>query len=285
MAVRNESWVIGASARIALKWLDRLVVLNHASTDESGDIIEAIAAEHPGRVTIIAENDPTWREMTHRQRMLQEARKLKATHVAVCDADEVLTGNLLGSIRDNIAQLPPGSTITVGMPCMWRSVDRYRTDGKLWANRFDLTLAFADAPSLSWAAANGYDHHQRDPKGSRPGLRGYRMDGGVMHLQWSSWRRLVAKHALYKIMERLKYPQKAVPVIDSMYSLALDESGLELKDAPAHWWKPYEDLRKHVDLKARPWQETEAQRLWKHHGAAAFAGLNLFGVAGDQIAA
>jgi len=285
MAVRNESWAVGASARIALKWLDRLVILNHASIDDTQDIIEDVSSEHPGRVVIITENDPTWREMAHRQRMLQKAREMKATHVAICDADEVLTGNLLAGIRDQIAQLPPGGSMCIGMPCMWRSLDQYRTGSGIWANRFDLTLAFADTPSLSWAAANGYDHHQREPKGSRIALRGYRVDGGVMHLQWASWRRLVAKHALYKIMERLKYPQKAVQVIDHMYSLALDESGLELKDAPAHWWAPYADLRKHFNLKSQPWQEIEARRLWKHHGAAAFAGLNLFGVVGDSVAA
>lgn len=278
MACRNEQWIIGASARIALMWLDHLVILDHASTDDTRDIIEDVAREHPGRVTIITETDPVWREMAHRQRMLLKCRELKATHVAIVDADEVLTGNLLGTIREQIDQLPPGGSLVCGMPCMWRGLDHYRTDGRLWANRHDLTLAFADRHDLTWTAANGYDHHQREPKNSRTALRGYRMSGGTMHLQWASWRRVVAKHARYKVMERLKYPDKAVAQIDHMYSLALDEGGLKLGDAPTEWWASYADVRKYIDLDAEPWQEAEVRRLWDIHGADAFKGLNLFGV-------
>lgn len=278
MAVRCEDWAVGASARIALKWLDHLVVLDHCSTDDTPEILREISAEHPGRVHILTETNPEWKEMAHRQRMLEKARQLRATHVAITDADEVLTGNLIGTVRAQIASLPAGGSISVGMPCMWRSLDQFRADGQIWAKRYDLTLAFADSPGVNWAASNGYDHHQREPKESRIVWRAYGWAGGVMHLQWCSWRRLVAKHALYKCMERLKYPTKPIAQIDAMYNLALDESGLQLTNAPQDWWDTYGDLRKHFHLNAEPWQEKEVKRLWSEHGGDAFAGLNLFDV-------
>ena len=87
---RNESWVLGFSLRAALRWVDHAVVLVHASTDGTLDVARAVQVEHVGRVTIIEESDPVWREMAQRQRLLDTARACGATHVANIDADEVL---------------------------------------------------------------------------------------------------------------------------------------------------------------------------------------------------
>ena len=106
-----------------------------------------------------------------------------------------------------------------------------------------------------------------------------------MHLQFADWRRLTAKHARYKMMERVKYPNKPVSEIDRMYSLALDEAGLQVADVPAEWWQGYEQIRQYIDLNAEPWQEQECKRLWMEHGAEAFHGLNLFGVVGEPVTA
>jgi len=283
MALRNEAWIVGLSARVALKWCDSLVCLLHASTDRTADIMRDIEEEHPGRVTILEETDRTWKEMNHRQRMLMEARRQGATHLAVVDADEVLTGNLLPIVRQRIELLKPGQYLRAGMPCMWRGLDRYRTDGSTWAGRDDLMLAFRDdLARLSWRPMNGYDHHHRSPIGSVPTPRPL-LPGGVMHLQWASWRRLLAKHAWYQMHERLRYPNKPCQAIARQYSLAPNEAGLETEQAPAAWWEPYERLLHHVDLQAEPWHEEECRRLLKAHGAAAFRGLNLHGVDHESL--
>src|SRR5258707_13829349 len=94
MPARNESWVIGFSARAALMWCDELIILNHASTDNTGAIIQDIALE-TRRVRYMYVPDPCWTEMSHRQSLLTVARQYGATHIVLVDADEVLTGNLL----------------------------------------------------------------------------------------------------------------------------------------------------------------------------------------------
>lgn len=277
MPLRNEAWIVGLSARVVLQWCDALVCLLHQCTDGTAAIMAEIAAEHPGRVTIIEESDATWREMHHRQRLLEAAREQGATHIAITDADEVLTGNLLPVVRSQIAAVLPGKYITAGMPCMWRATDRYRTDGRIWANRDDLILAFADKAALSWQPVGGYDHHHRAPIGAVPSGRVLRA-GGVMHLQWASWRRLTAKHAWYQMHERLRYPAKSSAAIAQQYSLAPDEAGLTTASAPEEWWNPYRDLLRHVNLNAEPWHEAECRRLIEEHGAERFRGLNLHGV-------
>ena len=279
MPARNEELCLGLSLRVALRWCDEAVVLDHASTDETPAILATVGAENPGRVTVLTETDGTWREMEHRQRLLDAARARGATHIAIVDADEVLTGNLVDHVRDHIGALAAGRFLRARMLAMWRAHDQYRADGSVWSNREDLALAFPDWPQLSWHSDNGYDHHHRAPYGLHPLGLFLPAGGGVMHLQFASWRRLVAKHALYKMQERLRWPAKSVPFIDALYSQALDETRLGTRAVQPGWWKPYRDLLPHLKLDHEPWQEAECRRLWADHGAATFAGLNLYGVA------
>jgi len=279
MPARNEAWVLGLSLRAVALWVDEVVVLNHASTDRTADICREVADE-TGKVHVIDEADGVWREMAHRQRLLTEARSRGATHIALVDADEVLTGNLVLNIRDHIAKLPPGSVLQTAMACMWRSMDNYREDGSVWSmtTQTSCSLGFCDAPQLRWEAQQGYDHHHRHPIGSRVNVRVPPAFGGVMHLQFANWRRLRAKHALYKMTERVRWPQKRVADIDQMYNMALDETRLRLVHAPDAWWDPYRQWTKHVDFASEPWHEAECARLWAEHGREMFRGLNLFGV-------
>ena len=104
-------------------------------------------------------------------------------------------------------------------------------------------------------------------------------------------RRLVAKHALFKCVERLRWPEKSVSVIDTMYSWAIhgDPGNAQYgtpatwtyNDVPAQWLAPYTDLMiDHLHLDTPPWQAEEVRRLVAEHGAERFAGLlDLFGVA------
>lgn len=280
MPARNEDWIIGLSLRVALKWCDEVIVLDHASTDKTSPIVVDVMDESSGRVHVISRADEGWPEMAHREELLRIARERKSTHVALIDADEVLTANAVPVIRDQIeAYLRPnsGMALAAHMPCMWRSLFKYRTDGKLWAGRHDLTLAVALTGQMTYQT-DGYDHHARAPRGTSSVGARLHPQYGVMHLQWASWRRLIAKHARYKMLERVKYPNKPVAEIDALYTLATDEKGLHLAQSPDEWWRGHIDLIQYVNLDAEPWQEAECKRLWAKHGAGYFAGLNLFGV-------
>src|SRR5262245_25337749 len=99
MAVRNEDWVLGFSARVALMWCDALVIFDHASTDRTPQIITDLEKDHPGRVHRHREDSLKWDEMAHRQTMLEMARATGATHMAIIDADEIVTGNIVDKMR------------------------------------------------------------------------------------------------------------------------------------------------------------------------------------------
>lgn len=279
MACRNEDWVLNLSARAALMWCDALVILNHSSTDLSAAIILKLAVEFSDRVHVL-HVDGDWAEMAHRQMMLQYVRSIGGTHFAIVDADEVLSGNLLGSIRVHIECMPPGWILQLPGYNLRGGLDRYHVTG-IWSDRW-FSLAFRDDRRLSWS---GDRFHQREPGGAlmrqaRPIMQG---QGGIMHLWGASERRLVAKHALYKMTETLRWPNKSKQEIDTLYNLAFVPSANRQFDqnwryaeVPPEWWAPYSTLRSSVHLDSVPWQEEECRQLYLKHGPERFAGLDLF---------
>lgn len=286
MPVRNESWILGLTLRAALMWCDEVVVLDHASTDGTGDVIHEVQMECLRRVTdLYVEGE--WAEMQHRQMMLEEARKLGATHIAMIDADEILTGEMVAEgndfIRMTIQTMPDRAILQLPGYNLRDGIDQYHASG-VWSHRW-FSTAFKDAPDLGWS---GDKFHQREPGPRiltpyRPVQQG---QGGALHLWGASERRLIAKHALYKITERLRWPNKPAAEIDRMYSWAIKggtpyESSSEWTYAsvPGSWWAPYKHLMKHLDIDAEPWQEAEVRRLVAEHRKEIFAGLDLFGVA------
>ena len=283
MPVRNEAWVLGLSARVALMWCDELVIRVHGSTDDSHAIALAVAREFEGRVHVLLDYGTRWDEMRHRQNMLEVARDEGATHIAIIDADEVLTGNILELAKGRV--LRPYNTELLQLPLynLRGGIDRYHANG-LWGNRI-VSLAFADDPALGWS---GDKFHAREPQGKR--LRPFQpikhVGGGVMHLWGASERRLLAKHALYKVTERLRWPDKSVIEIDMMYSMCVKGSAgtcapslWTFSCVPESWWAPYQHLMKYLDIDAEPWQEAEVRRMVDLYGKGRFSGLDLFGVA------
>lgn len=287
MPCRNEDWILGLTARAALMWCDGLVILDHASTDRSFEIACEVLPPGPN-CEILRDPDPTWHEMAHRQRMLNAARKLGATHVATIDADELLTGNLLPDIREMIEILSPGEVLQLP----WIAA---RPGGIYIADGVDpfVTTAFKEDSSFHWNAElhNGYDFHRRHPF-SRGGFQTFSFPlrtpdlGGVFHLQFLSERRLLAKHALYQMQEAIRWPgmylgnedPDATAKVAALYEHTVERLQHQTETFPFSGWSPYFDLLEHLDLSADPWQVAECQRLYAEHGAAKFAGLNLFGI-------
>jgi hypothetical protein len=285
LPVHNEAWVLELCLRSLLRWTDAVVVLLHACTDSSGKIVERIASE-TGRISILREDNQTWQEMSHRQRMLTEARRMGATHVSLFDCDEILTGNLLPDIRLHIDRLPPCGVLELPGYNLRHGIERYHANG-VWGNRW-FAAAFADDRRLGWS---GDRFHHREPMGPARKVRYIPQgQGGIMHLWGASERRLIAKHRLYKIRERILWPSKSVTEIDAMYSLAIHgQPGTNAMlgqfgtpenwiyaPVPESWWSPYCDVLPSLDLDAAPAADAECDALLKEHGAERFAGMDLF---------
>lgn len=289
MVARNEEWIVNLSLRAALNWVDHAVVLVHASTDSTLQIVGKIAWEQrekygEDRVLILKHEDPIWMEMDHRQWTLEEGRRLGGTHFAIVDADEVPSANVLPKLRGWVESLKPGGLLDLPLLPIWGSLDAYRCDPSgMWQKSW-LTLAFHDTKTCFWKAKDdGYQYHNRPPYGTLVGdtdrVRpvGRHQEGGVMHLQFASPRRLRAKHAHYKMSEVVRWPGREPNLmIDKKYSMATKESGLIVRPCPEAWWKGYN--KDAVTLSHIPWHEEDCKRMWKEHGPAKFKGLDLYGL-------
>ena len=270
------------SARVALQWCDSLIILIHACSDQSEFIAYRLQDENPGRVKILFEDAADWHEMSHRQELLEAAREDGASHIAIVDADEILSGNLIGSIRETIERLPRGRMLQLPGYNLRGSKDRYHANG-IWGNRW-FSVAFVDDPRLHWG---GDTFHHREPFGPmlQPWSPVGQGHGGVMHLWGLDERRLRAKHAAYKMIETLRWPNKSRAEINRIYNQAFVPSANRQFDqnwryaeVPESWWAPYEPLLSHLHADAAPWQEKMCRDLHLQHGADRFAGLDLFGV-------
>jgi hypothetical protein len=319
MPVRNEDWCLGLTLRAALMWCDEMVVFLHACTDRSAQIVHDVAAEFAcdsagrGRIFTMFDSDPKWSEMSHRWAMLNAARQRGATHIALIDADEVLTGNLLHGdllrpndafppllFRQYIANLPQGIILQLPWLALPRTTERYLTTGT-FGKLQRVSVAFKDDPSMRWETRNGYDHHHREPMGAIGGVYTPLKpeDGGLMHLQFLSERRLKAKQALYQMTELLRWPaprilngvscktqEQLAKRLARMYGKAVYESdplAYDSSPVPEDWWSPYSHLMRYLDIDggdidAEPWQEREVKRLVSEFGMEMFRGLDLFGV-------
>lgn len=278
MPVRNEDWILGFSLRVALKWCDHVVVMVHSCVDDSRRILEEVNQETGCTCLSWADGaEESWPEMEHREALLRLARDREATHVAIIDADEVLTANLIPLIR-NYAQTAPG--VILELPGYNLREGRGYHANAVWGNRWFSTV-FRDTSAAHW---RGDGFHHREPMGVnwskwRPIHQG---EGGTLHYWGASERRLRAKHALYKIVERLKGNERVGQMsINEYYSLALDpKMPWTFKSVPESWLDGYQDLMRCLHVDKEPWQEAACKRLYQEYGKQKFSGLDLFGVVG-----
>jgi hypothetical protein len=279
--VRNEDWILGFSARVALQWCDSIIFYLHNCTDGTLEIVEQLESEFPERVTHLWNNSDGWQEMDMRQSLLEHGRLLGGTHFAMIDADEALTADMQSSINAQISYLNPTETLELPMRPPWKSLSRYRLDNSVWCQSW-ISLVFADHPSCTWKPDKiGYSHHHRLPYGveARKHPISHNDLGGNMHLQWANWDRVKAKHCWYKMHEAITYPDKPIKDIDRMYSEAVIDENPKTSECPEAWFYGYDKWMDKIDLKPhRSWHIEECEQMLSQYGRERFAGLNLFGV-------
>lgn len=293
MLARLDHWSVEFAILAALEWCDEIVIGLHEpggkSLDPTWKIIARLTAnpEIAKRLDVVALIDETWDEMNMRQRLLNRARELGATHIAIVDADEAVTADLIPDIRKHVLILGPCETLEVPMVSPHHGgskggacLDMARVDGVFASAR--ITLAFGDDPSLSWQnAADGYCYHNRPPKGItyRRNLQLGFQTSGVFHLQYATLQRLGAKAVFYKITERMKFPDRDESQpgpLNHKYDWTLRDEGEEYIPIPASSWSySFGDGRKLVDLAEVSWQAWATSILVGRLDPKVIAGLDL----------
>ena len=87
--VRDEADIIASTVRQMLRQVDAVVVADNLSTDDTRAIIEKLADEHPGRVELVDDYDPAYRQsdkMSHLAGIAHD--RFAADWIVPFDADE-----------------------------------------------------------------------------------------------------------------------------------------------------------------------------------------------------
>lgn len=283
MLVRNEAWIVKMTMLIALRWLDELVILDDGSTDETPDhVVDVCRQVGPSRVHYYRteRTEPIWREMELRQALLEHARKRTPTHLAVIDADEIPASTVLPHLREIVAGCGAGHGVSLPMNSPYHSIRNRRVDGS-FEPASGLFLAYRDVPGAHWRAeGDGYQHHARCPRGVSALTPAYHASqGGVMHMQFVSKRRLQVKAAYYKALETIQYPGRMRPAdLNRKYDWTLRTEGMRTEPIPDTWWSSHTAELSHLDVQRDPWQYDALRILINRYGMGAFAGLDMHGV-------
>jgi glycosyltransferase involved in cell wall biosynthesis len=282
-ATRNEDWVLGLSLRVSLSYCDAVVITDHASTDQTAQIIQAAKAEFPNRhVSICRSENKEWMEMDVRQEMLDRGRELGGTHFVIVDADEVPTANLFPALRELALKPTRGCLVSLPMIAAYHTPSVFRRDG-LWGETNQIPWAFCDSPALQWKGSGAYQLHRRAPgRAVNLGIASIGKSGGLFHLQFVNKARLQSKAVWYKMVETLRYPGKRSPAeLNRMYDWTLREDAhTQINDVPDSWWAAYRDKGwlQHFVPDAVSWQLHEVRNLVAEHGLEMFSGLDLHGI-------
>lgn len=129
----NEWPLLGVAILHVLRLgFDEVVVLDHASTDETPAGLVAIASRHPGRLRILRSDDPAFRQESATAVLIEAAIAGGADWVYVFDADEFLLIEPASTIHELLAAVPVEATAV-----------RYEVHNWIAPNDFDDTDLFA----------------------------------------------------------------------------------------------------------------------------------------------
>lgn len=142
-----------------------------------------------------------------RNELLEAGRKLGGTHFLVLDADEYISSNYLGSAKNDILNLLPGSALALPWVNLWKGFDQIcGQDSPLAPTLKD--FAFADSDNIAYP--DGLMHISRTPiSHSEESWVNSVADGVVIHTQFAQWRRTELKQAWYRCLELLFSEKKA----------------------------------------------------------------------------
>lgn len=236
LPVKNEGWILEKTLQCLSLWADFIIIADQNSTDQTLEI-----ASRFEKVQIIR-NEAKFHTSSVRKLLLDEARKIKGVNLIFSfDADEVPTGDIIGSIESIKAGLKPGDALELQWINLWRSSNMYRDDNSVWSNSWKV-FGFVDDRIMNYDQVDVVnDHTARVPLGALKNIKRMGLPK-VLHYQFVDWARVMSKQCRYRLQEFMVDATCAnILKINHRYYDSKNESNISLSITPNSWVQAYHD--------------------------------------------
>ena len=224
--VKDESWILDKFLTAVSLFADHIVILDHQSTDNSGEIASRFA-----KVRLIEYLGPNFDENARRRLLLERARDFGQGNVIFAlDADEFLTLNVIsGEIQEKLQSAPSGTRFRVPLANLRPGLEEF------WKEKMG-PVALVDDGS-------NFDHDSEIHFPRLPASKKSRIvdlpNVFLMHLQYADWNRMLSKRRWYMAWERINYPAKSALRILRRYSHMDVVHTSQTDMVPADWLDDY----------------------------------------------
>lgn len=278
MTVRNEATIIEQSVRCFFNFIDELVILDDASTDETLAILQRLVLEFPIQIICNTTSSRlTGRESDNHKKLLAAARQTGGAHFVCLDADEVFTSNCLINdyLRQEILKLKPGESIELPWITLWSTTYTYRVDHEYGG--LTCTAIFCDTKGAQFNDVSL--HNPRIPK--LPG-KVYKLptNYGILHYSFCSQENHAIKRAWYRCLELVR-GWDSVKSINRRYHLNWKAPHIAVAQIPAEWVSSYANFDPSCYELPVPWRKDQVLSWFKEYGKAFFKDLDIWEVNWD----
>lgn len=254
--VKNESWILASFLTAASQYADHIIIGDHGSTDNTVQIAKGFS-----KVKIVSSSHQDFQEAERRNQLLEEARGFGEGNVILSiDADELLDPRFIdaGGV-EALKELP------VGTRFYFPHFNVAPEAKSFWVSPVG-AIGFVDDNSLH--PESDKIHFPRIPSWSGVKTpRKYRHKfGGLIHLQYLNWERVLTKTRWYKAWEAVHHPERSTLQIHRRYFHIKLITNRPKQTNPAEWKAHFDQLKISQAVEASrtsgpSWWESESKTL------------------------
>lgn len=266
VTVKNESWILRNFIECAKPWADLIIVGDHNSADNSGEI-----ARQYDFVKVIGLPNPAYDEDIRKKMLIAEARKVPGKRLILSiDADEMISANWTESPEWALMlDAPPGTSFCFD----WAEL----LPGLRQCAIHEIVAAFVD-DGAEYRGAKMHSPRIPATTGETVKLK----DIKLLHYIAIESARLFSRHRWYKCLEYINHdtrPWNACVTYQDTRIKTYDATIIPVKEEwlSGYAWLDEYRLRK-VDAEKCYWWDEEILDYFDRYGVSKFRKLNIWDV-------